>query len=216
MKSSQVLVPLAVALTFAAAPAVRAGAPAPDTRAADFEHVCKGGNNKDLACTVANEATDCPKSTCVPKTLSKTIKGKLTLISHDSVTDWLNGLPPPPTTKALTVMLEVKAPDGSKQILAATYQDLAVPTDPPQAPSNVVSLPIDEAAVQALASAVGGLVFAQPESTIALQLQTLFSVAGTPVIIEVKDKTVQSADHTGDNLAAVLRFKVKIQFVDPV
>ena len=74
-----------------ASPAIaRAGAPPPDTRAGDFEHVCKGGPNKDAACTVATEATDCPKSSCVVKTLSKTIKGKLTIIAHDTVTDWAN------------------------------------------------------------------------------------------------------------------------------
>ena len=98
------------------------------------------------------------------QTLSKTIKGTLTIIAHDSVTDWLNG---GATNRALTLMLEVKAPDGSKQILAATYQDLASPTDPPQALGNVVSIDMDELAVKNLAGAVNGLLFAQPESTIA-------------------------------------------------
>ena len=65
------------------------------------------------------------------------IKGTLTIIAHDSVTDWLNG---GAANRALTVMLEVKAPDGSKQMLAATYQDLATPTNPPEAPSNVVAI----------------------------------------------------------------------------
>jgi hypothetical protein len=129
------------------------------------------------------------------------------------VADWLNGGAP---NRALTVMLEVKAPDGSKQILAATYQDLAAPTDPPEAPVNVVSIPMDEAALQTLSGALNGLLFVQPESTLSEQLQTLFSSTGTPVLVALDDKRAQSADHTGDGLATVLRFKVKIQFLDPV
>ena len=213
MKQSRMFVALAVCLTAGSARPVHAGAPQPDVRQGDFEHVCQGGPNKDLACTVPTEATDCPKSVCVPKTLSKTIKGTLTIIAHDSVTDWLNG---GATNRGLTLMLEVKAPDGSKQILAATYQNLATPTDPPKAPSNVVSIDMDELAVKNLAAAVNGLLFAQPESTLATALQTLFASTGTPVIVAAKDSKVASADHTSDGLATVLRFKVKIQFLDPL
>jgi hypothetical protein len=213
MKRSPILVALAASIAVGNAGAAWAGAPQPETRQGDFEHVCKGGPNKDLACTVATQAVDCPESECVIQTLSKTIKGTLTIIAHDSVTDWLNG---GATNRALTLMLEVKAPDGSKQMLAGTYQNLASPTDPPEAPSNVVSIPIDESAVTTLSSAVNGLVFAQPQSAIAQQLQTLFISTGTPAIVSVKDKKVWFADHTGDGLATVLRFKVKIQFLDPV
>jgi hypothetical protein len=145
--------------------------------------------------------------------LSKATKGTLTIIAHDSVTDWLNG---GATNRALTVLLEVKAADGSKQLLAATYQDLATPTDPPHAPGKVVAIGMDEAALKVLSSAVAGLLFVQPESTLAQQLQTLLNSTGTPVIAAVNDKAVLSADHTGDGLATVLRFKVKVQFLDPV
>lgn len=209
----QITMPLVLAVTVSVAGVAWAGAPTPDNRSEDFEHVCKKGPNKDQPCTVATQAMDCPKSECVPKTLSKTFKGTLTLIADGNVRDWLNGTA---GNQALTVMLEVKAPDGSKQILAATYQDLTFPTNPPQAPSNVVSIDLSETNVQALASAVSGLVFAQPEGVIASQLQTLFSATGTPVIIEAKEKKVQLADHTTDDLATVLRFKVKLQFVDPI
>src|SRR5215831_8435959 len=174
------LVILASCLALSSAGVARAGAPTPDRREGDFVHVCRGGSNQGQPCTVATQDTDCPKSECVVQTLSKSIKGTLTLIAHDSVTDWLNG---GATNSALTVMLEVKAPDGSQQMLAATYQDLATPTDPPQAPINVVVGPIDESALQALSSAVNGLVFVQPESTLSTQLQTLFNVTGTPVIV---------------------------------
>ena len=213
MKQSRILVALALSLAWGSARAAWAGAPQPDTRQGDFVHVCKGGPNNDQACTVANQAADCPKSACVVKTLSKTVTGTLTIIAHDSVTDWLNG---GAANRALTVMLEVKAPDGSKQILAATYQDLASPTSPPEAPSNVVSIQMDEAAVQTLPGAVNGLVFAQPESTFTQQLQALFSSTGTPAIVAVKDTKVESADHTGDDLATVLRFKVKVQFLESI
>src|SRR6185295_13279073 len=135
-----------------------------------------------------------PKSECVVRTLSKAIKGTLTIIAHDTVTDWLNG---GATNSALTVMLQVKAPDGSRQILAATYQDLAAPTNPPAAPSNVVAIPMDENAVKTLSSAVSGLTFVQPESTLGGQLQQLFGNTGTPVIVATGDKRVESADHTG-------------------
>lgn len=113
-------------------------------------------------------------------------------------------------------MLEVKAPDGSKQILAASYQDLADPTEAPKAISSVVSIDRDEGALKTLSSALPGLLFVQPESTLSQQLQALFSSNGTPVLVAVDDKRAQFADHTGDGLATVLRFKVKVQFVDPI
>jgi len=213
MKHPFTSVALALALLAGTAGVAWAGAPTPDLREADFKHVCKGGPNKDLACTVANAATDCPKSDCVLKTLSKTIKGTLTIIAHDDVRDWLNAVG---GNQALTLMLEVKGPDGTKQILASTYQDIAFPNSPPQALANVVSIDMNETNVQGLAAAVSGLMFAQPEAVMAQQLQTLFGVTGTPTVVAVKDKKVQFADHTADGLATVLRFKLKIQFLDPV
>ena len=213
MKQSRTLIALTWALALGFAAPAGAGAPQPDTRQGDFAHVCQGGPNKDQTCTVATQATDCPRSECVPKAVSKTINATLTIIAHDSVTDWLNG---GATNAALTLMIEVKAPDRSEHILAATYQDLAAPTEPPSAPSNVIAIPIDEASVNTLAGAVSGLVFAQPESTLAQQLQVLFSSNGTPVIVRAKESTVDTADHTGDGLATVLRFKVKIQFLEQI
>lgn len=213
MNTSRGLVTLAVCLAVGAAGSAHAGAPQPDVRQGDFAHVCKGGPNKDLACTIPTQDVDCPRSECVVELLSKTIKGTLTLIAHDSVTDWLNG---GATNQAATVLLEVKAPDGSKQMLAATYQDLASPTEPPSALANVISIPMDELALKNLAGAVNGFLFVQPEATIAQQLQTLFNSTGTPAIVAVMDKQVQSADHTADGLATVVRFKVKIQFLNPL
>lgn len=213
MKQSRILVALAWCIAVGSAGAARAGAPQPDQRQGDYEHVCKGGPNKAQACTVATQDADCPRSECVVKTLSNAIKGTLTIIAHDSVTDWLNGGAP---NSALTVMLEVKAPDGSKQILAATYQDLGVPTNPPEAPGDVVAIQMDEFALQTVSGALNGLLFVRPESTISEQLQALFGSAGTPVIVGLEDRGAQAADHTGDGLATVLRFKVKLQFLDPV
>src|SRR5262249_32743827 len=155
---------------------------------------------------------DCPGSECVVVAVSGTIKGTLTIIAHDSVTDWANG---GGANRALTVMLEVKTPDGSQQMLAATYQDVATPPSPPPALGTVVAIAMDETAVHDLATAVNGLLFVQPESILAQQLQTLFGSAGTPVIVAVTDRGVQLADHTGDGLATVLRFKVKVQFLTP-
>src|SRR5262249_60645771 len=132
--------------------------------------------------------------------------------ARDSVPGWGNG---GGANRALTVMLEVKAPDGSPQMLAATYQDVATPTDPPTALGNVVAIPMDETAVQDLSTAVNGLLFVQPESILAQQLQTLFRSTGTPVIVAVTGR-VQVADHTGDGLATGLRFKVKVQFLTPL
>lgn len=209
MKPSLILLTLALAVT---ADRARAGAPQPDTRQGDFAHVCAAGPNRDLACTVATEDVDCPKSACVVRTVSKTIKGVLTLVAHDSVTDWATGAAP---NRALTALLEVKAPDGSRQLLAATYQNVATPTEPPAAPSNVVAIGMDELALHTLAGAVGGLLFLQPEATLAQQLQALFGSSGTPALVAASDRRVEAADHTGDGLATVLRFKVKIQFLDP-
>jgi hypothetical protein len=213
MKQSHQLITLACCLAVGFAGAARAGAPQPDQREGDFAHVCAVGTNKGQPCTLATQGADCPKSECLVQALSRPIKGTLTIIAHDSVTDWLAGGAP---NRALTVMLEVKAPDGSRQMLAATYQDVATPTNPPAAPGNVVSIPMDEAALHTLSSAVSGLLFVQPESTLAQQLQALFNMAGTPVITAAEDRGLQSADHTGDGLATVLRFKVKVQFLAPI
>ncbi len=205
------LAALAMSVAAGAGGAARAGGPQPDTRQGDFAHVCGGGPNKNQPCTVATEEADCPGSDCVVQALSNPIRGVLTLIAHDAVTDWATG---GAANQALTVMLEVKAPDGSKQMLAATYQDLAAPTSPPTTPGSVVVLPMDELALQDLSAAVSGLLFVQPESTLAAQLQTLFGSTGTPALV-VTDRRVQSADHTADGLATVVRFKVKIQFLAP-
>jgi hypothetical protein len=212
MKQSYVLIALACSLAAALGGQAHAGAPQPDTREGDFAHVCQGGPNKAQPCTVATQDADCPGSECVVRTLSKAVGGTLTIIAHDSVTDWLNG---GATNRALTVMLEVKAPDGSRQMLAATYQDLATPTNPPAAPVNVISIPMDEAALQTLSSKVSGLLFVRPESTLSQRLQELFNVTGTPVMVAAADRRVESAIHTADGLATVLRFKVRVQFVEP-
>jgi hypothetical protein len=62
---------------------------------------------------------------------------------------------------------------------------------------------------------LSGLLFAQPEPTLAARLQALFASTGTPVLVAV-DRKSQLADHVGDDLATVLRFKVKVQFLEPV
>jgi hypothetical protein len=211
MKQSHILVAIAYGVALASAGAAYAGAPQPDTRQGEFVHVCQGGPRKALTCTVATQDADCPRSQCVVRTLSKPIPGTLTIIAHDTVTDWSSS---DTGNSALTVMLELKAPDGSRQILAATYQDLVTPSDPPQAPGNVINIPIDELAVQNLSGAVDGLRFAQPESALAQQLQQLFNSTGVPVIAAANDHSVESADHNGDGLATVLRFKVKVQFLE--
>lgn len=200
------------ALCLIAAPPARGGAPQPDTRQGDFAQVCQGGPHRGLSCTLATQASDCPRSACVVQALGKTIKGTLTLIAHDTVTDWASG---DAGHQALTVLLEIKGPDGDRQLLAATYQNLAVPAEPPAAPGNVVAIGMDESALQSLAASVAGLVFAQPESALADHLRELFGATGTPAIVAVLDRQVQAADHTADPLATVLRFKVKFQFLAP-
>lgn len=211
MNPSRSLATLALCLAIGTAGTARAGAPQPDTRQGDFAHVCRSGPNKNLACTVPTESADCPSSTCVVKTLSGVVSGTLTLIAHDSVTDWANG---GDANRALTVLLEVKAPGGSLQLLSATYQNLADPTLAPTAPSNVVAIEMDEFALRNLSNA-SGLLFAQPESTLADELRTLFGFTGTPVLIGT-DKKVQASDHTTDGLGTVARFKVKIQFLEQI
>jgi hypothetical protein len=212
MRSTFTPIALALGLALGSGGTAHAGAPQPDQRQGEFAHVCAGGANKGLACTVPTQDADCPKSECVLQPLSKTIKGRLTLIAHDQVTDWANGAA---THRALTVLLEVKAPDGSKQMLAATYQDIDTPTEPPTAPGNVVAIAMDELAVNNLAKAVNGLLFVQPETALSQQLQALFSSNGTPALVAVNDRKIDFADHGSDALATVLRFKVKIQFLDP-
>jgi len=212
MRTTAIHIAIVLVVIIGAGGAARAGAPTPDIRASDFAHVCKGGANKGLACTVATADTDCPNSDCIAKTLGKIIKGTLTIIAADDVRDWAQGTG---GNQALTLLLEVKAPDGTKQMLAGSYQDLAFPSNAPQALSNVVTIDMNETNLANLAAQVGGLVFAQPESVLAQRLQALFSATGVPVIVGVNDKQVRFADHTGDGLATVLRFKVKIQFVEP-
>jgi hypothetical protein len=211
MQRSRIIVALACGLAAGVAGPAGAGAPQPETRSGDFVHVCQGGAKKGLPCTVPNQAADCPGSACIAQPLTNAVRGTLTIIAHDSVTDWLRG---GGNARALTVLLEVKGEDGSKQMLAATYQDLVEPTSPPSAPTNVISIAMDEEAAQGVALAPGGLVFVQPESILAQRLQALFGSTGTPVIVAT-DRRTQSADHTGDGLATVVRFKVKVQFLAP-
>jgi hypothetical protein len=213
MNKSCMRIALVCGLAIGIAAPARAGAPQPDTRQGEFAHRCQGGPNKGLTCTVPTQAADCPKSACVVQTLSKAIRGTMTVVAHDAVTDWLNG---GASNQALTVMLEVKAPDGSRQMLAATYQDLLAPTDPPQAPGNVLAISMDEAGLALLAADVSGLRFVQPEATLSARLQELFATTGTPVIIAANARRVEFADHSADGLASVVRFKVKIQFVEPL
>ena len=108
----------------------------------------------------------------------------------------------------------MRSPDGVRQLLSATYQDLLSPQNPPTAPGSVVVLPMDELALRDLAAATGGLLFVQPESRLAEQLQQVFGTPGVPALV-LTDRRPQLADHTGDPLATVLRFKVQIQFLAP-
>src|SRR5512132_1148767 len=100
MSQSRILVALACCLAVSFAGSARAGAPQPDTRAGDFVHVCQGGANKAQPCSVPTQSDDCPGSTCAVRTLSNAVRGTLTIIAHDSVTDWLNG---GATNRALTI-----------------------------------------------------------------------------------------------------------------
>lgn len=202
---------LAVCLALGSAGTALAGAPQPDQRQGSFVHVCRSGPNKNQVCTIPTEDADCPSSTCVVKTVSQIVNGTLTIIAHDTVTDWANG---GATNQALTLLLEVKAPDGSLQLLSATYQNLPDPTLPPTAVSDVVAIDMDEFALRDIGN-VNGLLFARPEGTLAGELQTLFGSDGSPAIVAT-DKKVQAADHTTDGLATVLRFKVKIQFLQSI
>jgi hypothetical protein len=201
---------IASGIVLGSALAAVAGAPQPETRAGDFAHACRSGANKGGACSVATEAADCPGSECVLQASRRTVRGVLTIVAHDGVTDWKNG---GAANQAITATLEVRGLDGSRQILAATYQDLVVPSEPPQAPGNVVSIPLDEQAVRQLAPAAAGLRLLQPESTLAQRLRDLYSEDGIPVLTVVEQRSALLADHTADDLATVLRLRVKIQFV---
>jgi hypothetical protein len=212
MKRVSLLTLFTVCLTITAgALAAHAGGPLPDTREDDFAHVCKGGDNAGDLCSIPTEETDCPRSRCVVVTTTKPIRGTVTVVAHDAVTDWSNGRA---DAQALTLLLEVRSPDGTKQLLSATYQDLLAPRNPPSAPGSSIVLPMDELALRDVAPLLSGLLFLQPEAQLAEQLKTIFGTTGTPALI-LTDKKPQLADHTGDPLATVLRFKVQIQFLAP-
>lgn len=201
-----------LALVLAGARPGHAGGPLPDTREDDFAHVCKGGPNAGDGCSILTEETDCPRSSCIVDAASKPIRGTATLIAHDAVTDWASG--DAGGFQAFTLLLEVRGPDGTRHLLSATYQDLLSPRNPPTAPGNVVVLPLDEIALRDVAPLLGGLLFVQPESRLAQQLQIVFDSNAAPALVVV-DRRPQLADHTGDALATVLRFKVQIQFLVP-
>jgi hypothetical protein len=211
MNRNRALAAMALGFTLAATGIAHAGAPQPETRQGDFAHVCSRGPNRGLECTVATQDVDCPGSVCVVQVVGPTARGTLTIIAHDSVTDWANGGSP---NQALTVLLEVKAPSGP-QMLAATYQNVLDPTLPPNAPGNVVSIDLDEGNLAGVAAAVGDLLFVQPEAALATELQELFETTGIPVLVDATEGSVRSADHTADPLATVVRFKVKIRFLAP-
>ena len=211
MKHVSLLALVTLCCTMAGPGVARAGGPLPDTREDDFAHVCRGGTNAGESCAIPTEETDCPRSQCVVDAVSKPIRGTLTLMAHDAVTDWSNG---DAGNQALTLLLDVPGPDGKRQLLSATYQDLLAPRNPPTAPGTVVVLPMDEAALRELSPAVNGLLFVQPESRLATHLQTLFGSTGVPALVFAERRALL-ADHTGDDLATVVRFKVQIQFLAP-
>lgn len=200
-----------LAFVVGAARSTLAGGPLPDTREDDFAHVCKSGPNAGDGCSIPTEDTDCPRSVCIVAAASKPIRGTATLIAHDAVTDWSTGNA---GFQAFTLLLEVRGPDGTRHMLSATYQDLLAPQNPPTAPGNVVVLPLDEVALRDVAPLLSGLLFVQPESRLAQQLQIIFDSNATPALV-LTDRRPLLADHTGDALATVLRFKVQIQFLVP-
>ena len=210
-RSAPLLATLGLSLALFAPRAAHAGGPLPDTREDDFAHVCRGGPNAGDGCSVPTEATDCPTSRCVVAADGKPINATLTVIAHDAVTDWATG---DAGNQSLTLLLEVRGPEGARELLAATYQDLLAPALPPTAPGTVVVLPMDETALRDLAPVVNGLLFVQPESRLAQHLQGLFGSAGAPALV-FTERRAQLADHTGDALATVVRFKVRIQFLAP-
>lgn len=212
MKSSvPLLALLGLSLALAAPRGAHAGGPLPDTREDDFVHVCRGGSNAGDTCSIPTEDTDCPASRCVIVTDGRPISATLTVIAHDAVTDWSTG---ESGNQALTLLLEARGPDGTRELLSATYQDLLSPRLPPTAPGNVLVLPMDETALRDLAPVVSGLLFVQPESRLAAELQRVFGSSAAPALV-FTDRRVQLADHTGDALATVVRFKVRIQFLAP-
>lgn len=212
LKRSHPFAAAALALTIGSCGAARAGAPQPEQRESDFAHVCAGGVARGQSCAVATQADDCPGSQCILKPESSFIRGEVTVIAHDTVTDWATGNV---GNRALTVMLEVKGPDGKPRMLASTYQNLTFPTDAPTAPGNVVAIAMDEAAVKTLATSVGGLLFTRPEATFTQQLQALFGSTGTPALVAIIGRQPESTDQTATGLATVLRFKVRLQFLAP-
>jgi len=203
------LATLGLVLAHGVAHVALAGGPLPDSREDDFAHVCKGGDAAGQSCSMLTPETDCPRGRCIPLALTKPIRGTVTLMAHDAVTDWATGAA---GSQAFTLLLEVRSPDGVRQLLSATYQDLLAPQNPPTAPGNVVVLPMDEAALRDLAP--GGLLFVQPESRLAEQLRQIFGTPGIPALV-LTDRRPRLADHTGDPLATVLRFKMQIQFLAP-
>jgi len=211
MKRFRTMSPVVLAALAAFAGTAQAGAPTPDVRGGAYRYVCKGGANKGSLCTVATEAADCPRSACVLAAVSKKIRGTLTIVVDDLVRDWKQGTGGP---RALTLLLELKAPDGTKHLLAETYQDLVDPTQPPTLPTNVVSIPVDEAELKTLAASLNGLLLVQAEANMADRLRALFNTTGTPVLVDLKATRAQFSDQTATPLASALRFKVEIQFVE--
>ena len=90
--------------------AARAGAPAARSAAGRLRARLQGRLQQGPGLHRRHRGRRLPGSECVVQALSHSIKGTLTIIAHDTVTDWSTG---GAANRALTVMLEVKAPDGS-------------------------------------------------------------------------------------------------------
>ena len=82
---------LGLVLALGCARGALAGGPLPDSREDDFAHVCKGGSADGQSCSMLTPETDCPRGRCIPVALTKALRGTLTLIAHDAVTDWATG-----------------------------------------------------------------------------------------------------------------------------
>jgi hypothetical protein len=193
-----------------------AGAPGPETRAANLPRVCSRGGN---TCT---DDADCTKGKCVPDYERTGFNGILTLVADDNVTRWDGGASVD-DVHAVTVLLELRIRGVGRQVLAQTYQALdganfadltaALQEAPFLADTEGSATPTNE---EALAGAqLDDFDFQQPDVEMSDALRQLFSSMGTPVVREGSVKLLDVTDHRGDSLGTVARFKVKGRFVAP-
>lgn len=194
------------------------------TRVLTARH-CKSGPRKGILCSTDNE---CPKSTCEIVFLygpDTTFAAELTLIVNDNIINsrkTTRSLIPSPDQIVqkvtdiigVTVLLEFSTEEKQKPLFSRTYQNLSNPQAGPCCFVYPRLGVVNATESQLSVSIASNLVMVQSIlDQFADGIRELFGVVGKPLVVDILKNSIEYNDHEADDLASVLRFKIKVRFV---